>query len=98
MVMGTNAQILVERIWINHLARVHLPIGVPDRLELTKGLNQLLTEHLGQEFSPRLPIAMFARKRSSIAQDQISCLLYKGTVILRPLSGFEDKINTGMHA
>jgi hypothetical protein len=39
-IQRTYAQVGRDREWIDHLARVHFPIGVPDRLELPKCLNE----------------------------------------------------------
>ena len=38
-------QIGIERIRPDDLARIHLPIRIPDRLELTKGLDELVAVH-----------------------------------------------------
>src|ERR1051326_5194301 len=51
MVVGAKTQVLVNAIGIDNLAGVHLPIGVPDRLELAEGLNEFFPEHLVKKLS-----------------------------------------------
>src|SRR4051794_24578467 len=45
MVIGPEAQILVDTVRIDDLARIHLPVRVPDRFEFTKSLDEFLPEH-----------------------------------------------------
>src|SRR5579863_9566711 len=46
IVIGTQAQVLIYAIGIDHFTRVHFPVWVPDGFELTKGLNQFIAKHL----------------------------------------------------
>src|SRR5919108_3256320 len=56
LIICAQAQVLVDTIWINNLAWVHLPVWVPDRLELAEGLDQFRSKHLVKEFSLGLTI------------------------------------------
>ena len=47
-IVGTDAQIGIERIGVDNLARIHPPFGIPRGFELAKSLHQLGTEHDGQ--------------------------------------------------
>ena len=47
-VAGAQAQVLVQPVGIDHLAGVHLPVRVPDGLELAEGLAPARAEHLGE--------------------------------------------------
>src|ERR1700682_1354642 len=42
---GTEAQIFIEKRRLDELAWVHLPIGIPERLELAEGLHNLRPKH-----------------------------------------------------
>ena len=65
----TQAQVFVEPIRLNQLAGIHLPIGIPERLELSERLHELSAKHLGKKLGARLPVSMLARERSAIAND-----------------------------
>src|SRR5205823_9241242 len=56
------AQVLVRAIWIDDLARIHHPAGIPHVLELTECLDQRGRKHLRQELRARLAVAMLARQ------------------------------------
>ena len=60
IVSGAQAQIFIHPIGLNYLARIHLPGWVPDGFEFAEGLQQFRPEHSGQQFGPRLPVAMLA--------------------------------------
>ncbi len=59
MIAGTQAQVLVHAIGIDDLARIHLPLRVPDTLKLAERLDQFLSKQLWQQFRARLAISMF---------------------------------------
>ena len=44
---------------------------IPDRLELAKGLHQLRPEHLRQQRTARLAVAVLARERAAVADDEV---------------------------
>src|SRR5947209_1702511 len=48
VVVGAKTQILVDAIGIHYLPRIHLPIRIPDRLELAKRPHKFVAEHLRQ--------------------------------------------------
>src|SRR5256885_14465157 len=50
---------------------IQLVAGIPERLELAKGIHQLRSEHLRQQRTTRLAISMLNGERSAIAHDQI---------------------------
>src|SRR6185369_2233934 len=62
IVLRSQTQVVDDAIRRDHLARIHLPIWIPEDLEFTKGLDQFRTEHLGKQFSSRLSIAVFSGK------------------------------------
>ena len=48
-VVGAESQVVRDPVRVDDLARVHLPLRIPDRLELAEGIDQLRPEHLRQE-------------------------------------------------
>src|SRR5438105_4708080 len=57
MVISSEAQVFHHVVGVDLLARSHLPIRVPNRLELPKGFDQFGSKHLWQKPAPRLSIA-----------------------------------------
>src|SRR5579884_3305329 len=50
MVISSQAQVLVEAMRLDHLARIHLPLRIPDGFEFAEGLDQLRAKDFLQEF------------------------------------------------
>src|ERR1041385_909619 len=71
IVIGAQPQVLVDVIRIDDLARIHLPLRVPDGLELAESLDQLSAEHFVEKFAAGLAIAMFAAEAAAIADAEI---------------------------
>lgn len=61
-VRRAQAQVLVESEGVDDLAGVHLGVGVPDGLELTERLDDLVAEHAGEELGSRLAVAVLPRQ------------------------------------
>ena len=57
---GVHPQVRVQRIGVHHLARIHLEVRIPDRLELPERPNQLGAEHLGQQLRAGVAITVLA--------------------------------------
>src|SRR5690606_24410551 len=74
---GPGPEVLVERVRVDDLARVHAPVGVPRRLELPERLHDLAAEHPRQELAPRLAIAVLARERAAVRDDEVGALLHE---------------------
>src|SRR5690242_13684243 len=60
IVGGTEAQVFVQAIRINNLARIHVAMRIPDGLELAKCLYKFGTIHFGQQFRASLAVSMFS--------------------------------------
>src|SRR5206468_12211582 len=75
MVIGPIAEILVDAVWPHNFARIHFPVWVPDIFEFLKSMDQLLPEHARQQFGAGLPVAMLARQRAAVADDEVSRFL-----------------------
>ena len=69
------AQVLdgvVDADGVGELAGIHAVRWVPDGLEFLKGVDQLGTEHLGQQGGAGLAVAVLAGERAAKAEDEIS--------------------------
>ena len=98
IVARAQAKIFVQPIRIDQLARIHLPIGIPERLELAESLHELGSKHLRQEFTARLPISVLARDRAAITDHQIGSLLHEKAEFADAFRRFEIVIHTCMDA
>ena len=58
--VGAEAEVLGRVVRRHHLAGIHLPLRVPQRLELAERADQVIAEHLRQQRRARLPVAVLA--------------------------------------
>src|SRR6059058_504266 len=84
LVVRAEPEVLVDAVWPDDLARVHLPVRVPDRLELFEGVDQVVAEHLREELRPRLAVAVLAREGAAELEDEIACVLEPAAPLLDP--------------
>ena len=80
-VVRAEAQVLVGPVGIDHLARVHLPLRVPDGLELAERLHQLLAVHLRQEEGLGLAVAVLGGEGAAVLDDEVRGLIEELHVI-----------------
>ena len=66
VVVGPKPQVLIRKVGIHNLAGVHLPLRVPEGLELPEGIDQLVAVHLPQEDRFRLAVSVFSGEGSAI--------------------------------
>src|SRR5579864_3532530 len=59
-VRRSESQIIIYANGIYEFSRIHFPIRDPDRFELAKCLDQLLSEHFVKEFTAGLPVTMLS--------------------------------------
>src|SRR5215831_463709 len=97
-VVRPQSQILIDSVRTHHLPRIHLPVRVPDFLELFEGFDQFRPKHFGQQLSARLPVAVFAGERTAIANHKIGSAMNKTSIVLNPARGSQVKIDSRMHA
>ncbi len=76
-IAGTESKIFVELVRLDQFARIHLPIRIPCRLELTESLDEFRSKHLRKQFGARLAVAVFAGERTAVADDKIGGLFHK---------------------
>ncbi len=88
----------MNAVRVDDLARVHLPVGVPDRLELAEGRDELVAEHLRQELRPRLAVAVLARERAAELEDEVGRLVEEAAEGLDPLRRLEVEVPAGVDA
>ena len=71
---------------------------VPDGLELAEGGHQLLAVHDGQEFAPRLAVAVLARERAAVGHHQLGRLVHEAPELLDPVGGLEVEVDAVVDA
>ena len=97
-ITDAEPQILIDPIRIDDFARVHPPVGIPDCLEFTEGLDQLGAEHLRQELGFRLAVSVLTGKRSAHRHDEIACFVHERLVGLDAAMGLEIEVDACVHA
>ncbi len=80
VIVGAQPQVLGRVVGRYHLAGIHLPLRVPQRLELPERADQLLAEHLRQQLRARLPVAMLAGERAVVLHTEVGRLVDVGAV------------------
>src|ERR1019366_7540707 len=92
--------IFVEAIGIDELARVHLPIGIPERFELAESLHELRAKHFGKQFTAGLPISVLAGDGAAVADHEVSGLFHELAELADAFGGFKvvihARVYTGM--
>ena len=97
-VAGPEAQILVDAVRADHLARVHLPVGIPDRLELVERVDEVLAVHERQKLRLALPVTVLAGQRSAVRDHQVRRLRHEPAVLVDALSRLEVELDARVHA
>ena len=97
-VAGAQPKILIDAIRVDDLPRVHLSVGIPDRLELAERLDELVTEHFRQKLRARLTVAVLAGERSAVCQHEIGGLVHERLVCLDALRCLEIEIDARVDA
>ena len=92
-----EAKILGDRIRIDDLARIHLSFRVPDALEFAKRLADLCSEHLRQELGFRLSVAVLARERSAVFDDQRGRVVHERAIVRDTFGGQQIERDPGMN-
>ena len=77
IVVGAQAQILVQLVGLDQLAGIHLPCRIPNRLELAEGLHQFRAKHFRKQFGARLAVAVLAGERAAVADHQVGGLFHE---------------------
>src|SRR6185312_17476014 len=69
LVARSQPEVIIHFVRQDDLARIHLPIGIPQRLEFLECRNQFRPEHLRIKLSASLTVAMFTGEGSAIGDD-----------------------------
>ena len=94
-VVGAQAQIFGWQVGVDNFVGIQLVVGIPDRLEFTEGVHELGPEHFWKQGSARLPVAVLAGERASVADDQVGCPFNKLAVFAD--AGFALEIEAYAH-
>src|SRR5207249_4289367 len=81
-----------DRLRLDHLAGIHLPVRVPGRLELAEALDELVAEHLRQQLGARLAVAMLARERAAEREDEVGGVVEEAAPFGDPVRAREVEV------
>ena len=99
-VVSAEAKILVEFVRLDQLAGIHLPFGIPCRLEFAEGLNQFRAEHFWKQFAAGLAVAVFAGNGAAIADHEVGSGFHKlaelGDTVFRLQVEIDAVVNAAM--
>jgi hypothetical protein len=98
VVIRPQAQVRRDRVGVDHLAGVHLPIEVPDAPELAVRLHQLGGEHLRQQLGAGLAVAVLARQRAAVGDDEVGGLAHEGAELAHALGGVQVEADAAVDA
>src|SRR5581483_3538358 len=98
LVVEAKPQVFVEAVRLNHLAGIHLPLGVPQRLKLPERLHQFRTEHPGKQFRARLPVPMFTGQGTAITDHQVCRLFHEPAELADAFLAFHVIAHPAMNA
>src|ERR1700694_1903062 len=98
IITGTEAKIFIETIRLDELTRIHLPIGIPERLELAKGLHNFRPKHFRQQLSTGLAVSVFARERATVADDEVGGLFHELAKLAHAFGRFEIVVHARVNA
>ena len=82
---------LIDGDRIDELSRIHAVLRIPQGLELAECLHQIGAKHLGQQGGPGLTVAVFARERAAMSQDDVGGLIDEAAVFGDALRPFPDR-------
>src|SRR5438094_9930199 len=63
--ISAEAEIVENVARVHDFARIHLPFGVPDALELAERIDEIRTVHALEEHPARLAVAVLAGERAA---------------------------------
>src|SRR5207249_10312959 len=92
LIVSAQTQILIDAVRIDDLAWIHQAVRIPDALELTERVYELWPEHLRQEFRFGLAVAVFARERAAVRDDERARVIHERLVFLDAGSRFEIEV------
>ena len=98
MIVSTQPKIFIKPIRLDHFAGIHLPLRIPESLELAKSLHKFRPKHSRKKFGARLPVPVLPREGASKADNQVSRLFHKLAVLADPGLRLQIKINASMNA
>ncbi len=98
IVARAETQIFVEAVGIDELARIHLPIGIPERFELAESLHEFRAKHFGKQFAAGLPVSMFTGDGTSVADHKVGSVFHELAELANAFRRFEIVVHARMHA
>ena len=98
LAQGRVADVGVERVGVDHLARVHQAVRVPQGLELPEGPHQLGAEHLLQQLAAALAVTVLAREGTSHGDDEVGGGVDVTAVVAQPVRARKVEVVAGVDA
>ena len=91
VIVGTELEIFLRLVGVDELARIHLPVRIPEALELGERLTQLRPKHFRIKKRARLPVPMLATDAPAVSDDQVPGLLNEAPELTHTLRRFPSR-------
>src|SRR5687768_5318717 len=98
MIVSAEAQIFRRLIGVDQFVRVHPVCRIPRGFELAERAHEIVAEHFRQQRAARLSVAMLARKRSAVADNEIGPAIDELRVPPDTLLAFEVEAHLHVNA
>src|SRR5665811_1820656 len=95
---GAIAEVRVERVGVDELARIHPSARIEHGLELPEGVDQLGSVHPHKQFAARLSVAVLARQGAPERHDEVRGPLDEAAVGSKSLGTVEVEVVPGVDA
>jgi hypothetical protein len=92
------AQVAVDRIRIDDLPGVHLPLGIPHALELAERLHDLLAVHDREILGARLAVAVLPRERTAVVPNHVRCFVHEAFELLHACGVAQVEVDAAVDA
>ena len=89
---------VVDADSVNELAGIHVVVRVPEDLELAEGVHQFRPEHLWQERTARLSVAVFAAERAADGENDIGGAVEELAEVAQALWSVEVEVDAHVDA
>src|SRR5581483_3050081 len=98
VVVSSQPQIFIQLIRFDQLSRIHLPFGIPERLELAEGLHEFRAKHFWQQLGTLLAVTMFTGERTAVSNNQIGSFSHELAVFADTIAGLQVEANSSVNA
>src|SRR5271166_2448140 len=92
-IRSCELEIFLRLVRVDELARIHLPVRIPEALELGERLTQLRPKHFRIKKRARLPVPMLATDAPAVSDDQVPGLLDEAAELTHTLDAFQVEVD-----